>query len=38
MELERRVAGQDKQIAQIIRTIHRLLEPPESPKKRPIGF
>jgi len=38
MELERRVAGQDKQIAQIIRTIHQLLEPPESPKKRPIGF
>ena len=26
MELERRVAGQDKQIAQIIRTIHQLLE------------
>ena len=38
IELERRVASQDKQIAQIIRTIHQLLEPPEPPKKRPIGF
>jgi len=35
MELERRVADQDKQIAQIVRTIQPLLKPPEPPKKRP---
>ena len=36
--LDKRVTGQDKTIAQIIATIHRLLEPPPAPKKRPIGF
>lgn len=38
MELEKRVTGQDKTIAQIINTIHQLLEPPPAKKKRPIGF
>ena len=37
-ELEKRIAGHDKDIAQIINTIHRLLEPPPEPKKRSIGF
>ena len=37
-ELEKRVAGHDKDIAQIIDTIHRLLESPPAPKKRSIGF
>ena len=37
-ELENRIAGHDKDIAQIINTIHRLLEPPPEKKKRPIGF
>ena len=36
--LDKRVTGQDKTIAQIIATIHQLLEPPAAPKKRPIGF
>ena len=36
--LDKRVTGQDKTIAQIIATIHRLLEPPAAPKKRPMGF
>ena len=37
-ELEQRVTGHDQDIAQIIKAIHRLLEPPTAPKKRPIGF
>jgi len=37
-ELEKRISGHDKEIAQIIATIHRLLEPPAEPKRRPIGF
>jgi ORF6N domain len=37
-ELEKRVAGHDKEIAQIVAAIHRLLEPPPAAKKRPIGF
>ena len=36
--LDKRVTGQDKTIAQIIATIHQLLEPPLEPKKRPMGF
>ena len=36
--LDKRVTGQDKTIAQIIATIHQLLEPPPEPKKRPMGF
>lgn len=37
-ELDQRVGKHNKDIAQIINTIHRLLEPPPEPKKRPIGF
>ena len=38
IELEKRVAGHDETISQIINTIHRLLEAPPEPKKRSIGF
>lgn len=37
-ELQKHVAGHDKDIAQIIAAIHRLLEPPPESPKRPIGF
>jgi hypothetical protein len=37
-DLEKRVGGHDEKIAQIINTIHRLLQPPPEPKKRSIGF
>ena len=34
-ELEKRITGHDKDIAQIINTIHQLLEPPPEKNKRP---
>ncbi len=37
-ELQKRVGDHDKDIAKIINTIHRLLEPPPEPKRRSIGF
>lgn len=38
-ELEKRVAGHDNQISQIITTIHKLLEPTlKTQRKRKIGF
>ena len=37
-ELQKRVSGHDKTIADIVSTIHKLLEPPAEPKKRKIGF
>jgi ORF6N domain len=37
-DLEKRVGGHDKAIAQIVADIHRLLETPPEPKKRSIGF
>lgn len=37
-ELERKVVGHDKAIAGLINAIRELMTPPESKKKRPIGF
>ena len=37
-DLEKRVGGHDKDIEEIIKTIHLLLDPPPDKKKRPIGF
>lgn len=37
-ELQKRVSGHDKAIAEIVAAIHRLLEPPPARKKPPIGF
>lgn len=36
--LEQRVGKHDKDIAGIIATIHQLLEPPPTAKRRAIGF
>ena len=36
--LEQRVGKHDKDIAGIIATIHQLLEPPRTAKRRAIGF
>lgn len=37
-EIERRVGNHDEQFVQVIRAIRQLMEPPATPKKRPIGF
>src|SRR3954447_22631237 len=37
-ELERRVGQHDEQFTAVIRTIRQLMEPPEQPKRRKIGF
>ena len=37
-ELERRLDSHDEAIVDLFATLKRLLEPPESPKKREIGF
>ncbi len=37
-ELERRLDSHDEAIADLFATLKRLLEPPEPPKKREIGF
>ncbi|KAG0505731.1 MAG: ORF6N domain protein [Candidatus Udaeobacter sp.] len=37
-ELERRLDSHDEAIIDLFATLKRLLEPPESPKKREIGF
>ena len=37
-ELERRLDSHDEVIVDLFATLKRLLEPPESPKKREIGF
>ena len=37
-ELQKRVAGHDDAIADIVAAIHKLLEPPSETKKRRIGF
>jgi len=37
-QLERKVGAHDKAIAEIINAIRQLMAPPESNKKRPIGF
>ena len=37
-ELARKVAQHDHQIAVLFDEVQKLLEPPEPPKKRPIGF
>jgi ORF6N domain len=37
-ELEQKVAGHDQAIADLINAIRELMTPPESKKKRPIGF
>lgn len=37
-ELARKVAQHDQEIGILFEHIHHLLEPPESPKKNPIGF
>lgn len=37
-ELERKIASHDETITSIIEAIRQLMEPPEPPKRRPIGF
>ena len=37
-ELARKVAQHDRQIATLFEYVKTLLEPPPTPKKRPIGF
>jgi hypothetical protein len=37
-ELERRVGNHDEQFTAVIRAIRQLMEPPEPPKRRKIGF
>jgi hypothetical protein len=37
-ELERRLDSHDEAIVDLFATLKRLLEPPEPPKKREIGF
>ena len=37
-ELERKVGTHDRTIGQILAAIRQLMEPPESPKRRRIGF
>jgi ATP-dependent Clp protease ATP-binding subunit ClpA len=37
-ELEKRVAGHDDAIRQIVEAIRQLMTPPEPKKKPPIGF
>lgn len=37
-ELERKIATHDETITSIIQAIRQLMEPPEPPKRRPIGF
>ena len=37
-ELESRVQGHDEQFVHVIRAIRQLMAPPESPKRRRIGF
>ncbi len=37
-ELARKVAQQDREIEVLFKHVKALLEPPETPKKRPVGF